>query len=146
MVTFEKTTVIDRAQEELFAFVADPANAHKWQSVVKSKQWTSGGPPGVGATQRVDARWLGLSVESTNEYTVWDPPNQARFKTSRGPLHIEEGMRLATEGKGTRLTWEMRIEGGGIFQLLEGLLKKQAEQTMVRDLEELKLLLEAGER
>lgn len=146
MFTVQKTAVINRPQQEVFAFVSDPANASKWQSVIKSKEWTTTEPPHVGSTQRATARWLGLDIDSTQQYMVWDPPRQTRFKTSRGPLRIEEGMGFAPEGNSTKLTWEMQVESSGIFKLLGGSLKRQAEKTMTADLQALKRLLEMSDQ
>jgi carbon monoxide dehydrogenase subunit G len=144
MFVIEETIVINRPHDAVFAFVSDPANAHQWQSVVSSKQWTSADPPGVGSQQRVDARWLGLNVESTNEYSVWDPPNEVRFTTSNGPFRIEEGIKLEPEGNSTKLTWDMRLESRGLFRLAEGFFKGQAIKTTASDLKTLKRILEQG--
>ena len=144
MFTIEKTIVINRPEQEVFDFASNPANAHKWQSNLKSKKWTSEGPHGVDSTQRVVARFLGRDMEATNEYTVWDPPNQNNFKTIDSPIPIEEGMRFDPNGNSTKVTWRMQLETGGFFKLVEGLLKKQAESQSVTNLEALKLLLEAG--
>jgi carbon monoxide dehydrogenase subunit G len=144
MVTVEKTIVINRSQQEVFDFASNPANAPKWQSVIISKSWTSEDPPGVGSKQHVVARWLGREIETTNEFTIWEPPDQNRFKTSSGPFRLEEGMRFEPQGNSTRLTWDMQVEGRGIFKLVEGLLKNQAEKTAVTDLEALKLIVESG--
>ena len=142
MFTVEKTISINRPKQDVFDYASDPANAHKWQSVVKSKQWTSEDPPGVGSTQRFVSRFMGLNLKGTNEYTVWDPPNQYSFKTIDSPLPIEEGMRFESEGNSTKVTRHIQVEAGGVFKLLEGLLKKQAESQPETDLKVLKFLLE----
>lgn len=144
MFTVERTIVIDRPQQEVFDFASDPAHAHEWLKVVKSKNWASEGPHGVGSTQRVVARFMGRDMEATNHYTVWDPPNQNVFKTLDSPLRIEEGMRFEPIGNSTKVTWSLHLETDGIFRLLEGLLKRQAESQSVPNLEALKRLLEAG--
>ena len=143
MFIVEKTIVINRPQQEVFDFAANPANAHKWQSVIKSKMWASEEPHGVGSIQHVISRFMGLNLKVTNEYTIWAPPNQNSFKTINSPLPIEEGMRFEPQGNSTKVTWRMRLEAGGVFKLVEGLLKKQTEKTFVSDLEALKHLLEA---
>jgi carbon monoxide dehydrogenase subunit G len=144
MFTIEKTIVINRPQKDVFDFASNPANTHKWQSVVKSKKWISEEPHGVGSTQRFVSRFMGLNLKGTNEYTVWDPPNQYSFKTIDSPLPIEEGMRFESEGNSTKVTWRMQVEAGGVFKLLEGLLKKQAENQPETDLKALKFILEEG--
>ena len=116
MFTIERTIVINRPQQEVFDFASDPAHAHKWLKVVKSKNWTSEGSHGVGSTQRVVARFMGRDMEATNEYTVWDPRNQNVFKTLNSPLQIEEGMRFEPIGSSTKVTWSMHVETNGLFR------------------------------
>lgn len=142
MFTIERTIIINRPQQEVFDFASDPAHAHKWLKVVKSKNWSSESPHGVGSTQRVVARYMGRDMEATNEYTVWDPPNQNVFKTVNSPLQIEEGMKFEPTGNSTKVTWSMRLETNGIFRFFEGLFKRQAESQAVTNMETLKLLLE----
>jgi carbon monoxide dehydrogenase subunit G len=144
MFTIEKSIVINRPQQDVFDFASDPAHAHKWLKVVKSKEWISAGPNGVGSTQRVVARYMGRNMEATNEYTVWDPPNQNVFKTLNSPLRIEEGLKFEPIGSSTKVTWSMHLETNGIFRLFEGLFKRQAESQAVTNLEGLKRLLEAS--
>jgi carbon monoxide dehydrogenase subunit G len=143
MVTVKKTIVINRSLQEVFDFASNPANAPKWQSGIKSKRWTSKAPPGVGSTQHVVARWLGRDIETINEYTIWDPPNGYRFKTSNGPMRLEEGLHFEQEAEGTRVNFALQIEARGIFKLAEGLIKNQAEKTSPTYLQALKRLLEA---
>ena len=144
MFTLKKTIVINRPKKEVFDFVSDPANAHKWQSVVKSKEWISEDPHGVGSTQQFVSRFMGLKIKGINEFTVWDPPNQYSFKTINNPITIEEGMRLESEGTSTKVTWNMQVDAGGIFKLMEGFLMKQGESQPETDLKTLKILLEEG--
>ena len=144
MLVLEKTIVINCPQKEVFDFVSDPANAHKWQSVVKSKEWISEDPHGVGSTQQFVSRFMGLNINGINEITVWDPPNQYSFKTINNPIKIEEGMKFESEGNSTKLTWHMQVNAGGIFKLMEGFLKKQGESQPETDLKTLKILLEEG--
>jgi uncharacterized membrane protein len=144
MITLETTILIKRPQQEIFDYVADPANAHKWQSQFLSIEWTSEGPHGVGSTQRSLTRFLGRDIEATSQFTVWDPPNQQRFKVVDGPLKLEGGMKFEPQGHSTKVTMEGQMDANGFFKLAERLLKKQIERQFATNLEALKLLLEEG--
>lgn len=117
MFTIEKKIIINCPQQEVFDFASNPAKAHQWQSVIKSKEWTSAGPHGVGSTQRVVSRYMGLNLKVTNEYTLWDPPNQCSFKTIDSPLPVEEGMRFEPQGNSTKVIRRMQLETSGVFKL-----------------------------
>ncbi|HEY5669446.1 MAG TPA: SRPBCC family protein [Anaerolineales bacterium] len=144
MFTIEKSIFINRPQQEVFDYVSDAANVHKWQSQMISAEWSSEGPHGIGSTQRAVARFLGRSIEATSEITTWDPPNHHGFKVVSGPFPLEGGMKFVSEGNGTKVTMDGQLEVGGFFKLAEGLVRKQLESQFVTNLEALKLLLEAG--
>jgi carbon monoxide dehydrogenase subunit G len=146
MIRAEKTIVINRPQQKVFDFASDPANAHKWLKIIKSKQWTSEAPHGVGSTHHVVSHYMGRDMQVTNKFTSWDPPKQYSFKTIDGPvpIEIEEGMKFEPNVNGTKVIWWIQVKTVGIFKLMEGMFKKQAENNAVTDLETLKHLLEAG--
>ena len=143
MFAIEKSLVINRPQQEVFDYTANPANAHKWQSQVLSLEWSSNGQHGVGSTQRATARFLGRDIETNSEITIWDPPNQHGFKSVGGPIPIEGGMKFEPEGNGTKVTMGGQLDVSGFFKLAEGLVKRQLESQFVTNLEALKLLLES---
>lgn len=142
MITFENSILINRSQKEIFDYVANPANAHKWQSQMLSVEWTSEGPPGVGSRQRAVSRFLGRDIEVISEFTVWDPPHQHVFKIVDGPIQLEGGMKFEAIETGTTVTMSGQSDLSGVFRLAEGLIKKQMERQFDTNLEALKLLLE----
>ena len=144
MITFERAIIINRPPQEIFDYVADPANANKWQSQMVSVEWTSEGPPGVGSRQRAVSRFLGRDIDVISEFTVWDPPNQHSFKVVDGPFQVEATMKFEAEESGTKVTMSGQSELSAFFRLAEGLIKKQMERQFDTNLEALKLLLEEG--
>ena len=142
MITFENSIFINRPSQEIFDFVANPANAHKWQSQMLSVEWISEGPPGVGSRQRGVSRFLGRDIEVISEFTVWDPPRQHVFKIVDGPIQLEGGMKFEAKENGTTVTMSGQSDLSGVFRLAEGLIKKQMERQFDTNLEALKLLLE----
>jgi len=142
MITFENSIFINRSQQEIFDYVADPANANKWQSQMVSVEWISEGLPGVGSRQRGLSRFLGRDIEVISEFTVWDPPHQHVFKIVDGPIQLEGGMRFEAQENGTTVTMSGQSDLSGVFKLAEGLIKKQMERQFDTNLEALKILLE----
>jgi len=142
MITFENTININRSPQEIFDYVADPVNAHKWQSQMVSVEWTSEGPPGVGSRQRAVSRFLGRDIEVISEFTVWEPPHRHSFKIIDGPFRVEGTMKFAAEENGTKVTMAGQSELSAIFKLAEGLIKKKMETQFDTNLADLKLLME----
>jgi carbon monoxide dehydrogenase subunit G len=144
MFTFEKSIFINRPPQEVFDYITNPDNDSNWRSTAVSAEWTSDGPVGVGSTQRTVGKFLGRKIDSTNEVTVWDPPNQFAFKSVGGSIPLEISQKLVAKDNGTQLTIDAQAELGGFFKLAEGLVGKQAEKQMDTDFNALKLVLEAG--
>lgn len=142
MITFENSIFINRPPQTIFDYVADPANAHKWQSQMVAVEWISEGPPSVGSRQRGLSRFLGRDIEVISEFTVWDPPHQHVFKIVDGPIQLEGGMRFEAQENGTTVTMSGQSDLSGVFKLAEGLIKKQMERQFDTNLEALKILME----
>ena len=144
MFTFEKSIFINRPPQEVFDYITNPDNDSNWRSTAVSAEWTSDGPVGVGSTQRTVGKFLGRKIDSTNEVTVWDPPNQFAFKSVGGSIPLAISQKLAAKENGTQLTISLEAELAGFFKMAEGLVGKQAEKQVDTDFNALKLVLEAG--
>ena len=144
MYMFEKSIFINRPPQDVFDYITNPDNDSNWRSTAVSAEWTSDGPVGVGSTQRTVGKFLGRKIDSTNEVTVWDPPNQFSFKSVGGSIPLELSQKLVAKDNGTQLTINAQAELAGFFKLAEGLVGKQAEKQMDTDFNALKLVLEAG--
>jgi carbon monoxide dehydrogenase subunit G len=144
MYKFESSIYIDRPQEEVFDYYADPANQPKWQSGVESAEWISEGPHGVGSKMKTVTNFLGRKIEAELEITRWDPPREMGFKALGGPIPFESTTILEAQGDGTLVTQRTQGEFSGFFKLAEGLVGKQAERTFEASNNALKLLLESS--
>lgn len=144
MIEFSKTFHIDRPQQEVFDFMADPANDVKWRDSAVSAEWLSEGPIQVGSKLKSVDKLMGREIESTSEVTAFDPPHKLGQKTIGGPMPFEFTMTLEPEDGGTKLTMDGKAEVGGFFKLAEGLVRKQLEKQIETDFEGLKKLLEQG--
>lgn len=144
MYKIEKSISINRAQQEVFDYVTDPAESAEWQSGIISSEWTSDDPPGVGSTIRTSARYLGRKIDTEVEITEWDRPNRVSFKTVSGPVPAEFTQTFEAQDDGTLLSFTAQAEFGGFFKLAEGLAGRQLEKQAENDLSTLKLMLEEG--
>ena len=145
MYQFEKSVFINRPIEEVFEFLTNPANDLKWRDSAVSGEWATDGPIGVGATQHSVDKLLGREIESKAEVTVWDPPNKFGLKTLGGPMPFEYIQKFKSEEGGTQITFSGQAEIGGFFKLAEGLVGKQFEKQIDKDLNGLKQYLESGQ-
>jgi carbon monoxide dehydrogenase subunit G len=145
MYKFEHSVYISRPQQEVFDFLTNPANDTKWRESAISGEWTSDGPIGVGSTQHTVDKLLGREIESTLEVTAWDPPRKVGIKTVGGPMPYEATQTFESMEGGTQLTFSGHAEIGGFFKLAEGLVGKQLEKQIDKDLNSLKQYMEGDE-
>lgn len=145
MVTYEKIIFINRPQQEVWDFVSNPANHSKYSNIAESAEWISEGPPSVGSIYRGVGKALGRKIESTNEITIWDPPNQYGYKSISGSIPFETTYTFESRENGTQLSVRAQLEIGGFFKIAEGLAGRQAKKQIDADFEALKQHLEAGQ-
>ena len=74
MVTFEFELTIDRPPEEVFDYLEDPQKVVQWQAWAVEVVQESEGPRGAGTRFRDVRKFLGRRIESTVEFTEYDPP------------------------------------------------------------------------
>lgn len=130
---------IDRPLEEVWDFVADPANNAQWQSGVELSDQSLAGPIKVGTRVRIVRRFMGQKIE-----VVFEPNTQFSFKSLSGPLPISGSIAMAATDSGTEVTYHATGEAAGVLGLgetiISGLVNKQVEE----DLKALKKLLQSG--
>lgn len=144
MISFTKSYHIERPQQEVFDFMADPANDTKWRDSAVSAEWDSEGPIKVGSRLKSVDRMMGRNIESSSEVTAYDPPHKYAQKTLGGPVPFEFTITLEPDGTGTKVTMAGQAEVGGFFKLAEGLVGKQFEKQIDTDFQGLKRVLEGG--
>jgi len=142
MPSAERTIVIDRPPDQVFAFFADPANDKAWRPHVK--EIAARGPAGVGATiQQVVEGPGGRGLAADLEITAFDPPTRYAFRVIAGPARPIGEFRFAPSGTGTAVAFSLRADLG----FLKGLVLGRPVQTSMNGemaaLDRAKALIEA---
>lgn len=141
MLNLEKSIIINRSAEEVFAFVANSENRPKWVPVMEVQK-TSAGPIGIGTTFRNVVKMMGRPWESLLEVVEYLPNKHYTFKTT-WPFPCQLHHILAPVAGGTQVT--LRLEGqlGGFYKLVEPFMVRTSQRQMGIDLVALKNCLEA---
>jgi carbon monoxide dehydrogenase subunit G len=143
MVNMEVSVVINRPLEEVFAELADLENNKKWRSGTIEAEKTSVGPIGVGTTYRMVNGTFGQRMEGEAEVTEFE--SNRRFVTkNRSGVAIETERIFEPAEGGTRVTFTVKAELAGFFQLAEPLVAGIGKRRLESDLADLKDLMEAG--
>jgi carbon monoxide dehydrogenase subunit G len=112
----ETSLPIDRA----FAFVADFANAERWDPGVASsaRVGPATGRPAEGTSYRLGIRMAGRVAPMTYTVTRWDPPNQVVLTGSGSGVDAVDDIRFSATANGTRIDYTADIRLRGLLRLL----------------------------
>jgi uncharacterized protein YndB with AHSA1/START domain len=141
MPAAQRSIVINRSIDEVFAFVADGANATRWRSGVLDTAHASGHGVGEVWTQGVKGPG-GRRIAADYEITAVDPPRSLAFRAIAGPVRPTGEYRLATENGGTRLSFSLQAELSGLKKLLMGGAVQSTMDAEMAALDRLKAVLE----
>ena len=145
MAPIVSTIEIDRAPEEVFAYVTDPARLAEWQESVVSTRVEGAGPPSVGMKVSVTRRIGPLERAMTAELAELTPPSRWAVRGVDGPVrgNVQGTIAPLDEGTRSRVTLELELVGYGIGKLLVSLVARtQARKELPTNLRNLKERLE----
>jgi uncharacterized membrane protein len=145
MLTVEKSIVIGRHAEDVFAYVSDQTNAPRWQRGLLEVRRTTDGPIGVGTRHTFVRTFMGRRMEGSNEYTRWEPNKLVAFEATSGAVGLEASYIVEPIGTdGARLTSRLEMRAPGLLRVAEPLVSATLRRDINANLSTLKSLLEAG--
>ena len=134
---------ISRPVNEVFAFIADGLNGPKWRSGITDIALVSGS--GVGATYKQGVKGPGgRRVDADYRVTAYEPNSRLAFEAIAGPVRPTGEYILEPVAGGTRLTFVLHAELGGIKRLLMSGAVQKTMDAEVEATEKLKSLLESS--
>jgi uncharacterized membrane protein len=143
MLNIEKSIVINRPVEEVFAFVSPGENWSQWATELVETKKTSEGPLGVGTTYTHVAQMLGRRIENGYEVTEYEPNKKVSMKSTSGPIPAETSLTVESVEGGTKLALTVAAEIAGVFKLAEPLVARIMGRQQDANFANLKDLLEA---
>jgi uncharacterized protein YndB with AHSA1/START domain len=147
MAPITATADIDRAPDDVFGYITDPARFSEWQRGVTGGHMAGDGPPAVGG-KCLTTRRIGFAERSaTSEVTHVSPPRTWGVRGVDGPIRATVNVTVdpLDEGRRSRLTINVDFEGHGIGKLLVPLgVRRQARAEMPANLRAAKERLETG--
>ena len=141
----KQNVFINRAAEEIFAYMSDIENMVDWSSVIISTRKISPGEMHVGATVQHTIRFLGKWLDITFEIVEYEPSRYLTLKSISGvaPCLFSYQFEPA-EGGGTIVSQGTIIHfTGAILDLTESVVTNVVRRQLEHDLLTLKDILEA---
>jgi len=116
MPSAQRTIVIDRPPDQVFAFFTDPTRDQSWRPHVK--EIAPDGPPGKGAKiHQVVEGPMGRGIAADIEVTAYEPPTRYAFQVVAGPARPKGEFRFTPSGAGTEVSFSLSAELGGLKKL-----------------------------
>ncbi len=142
-----ESVVIERPQEEVFAYVTDPHNLPERAEVIREVRRETHGPPKEGEryTVALDVGFLGRRWEHSFEVSAYEPPRRYSDRRNIGGPFQDEHTYTFEEagGGGTRLSLAMEAHPGGFFRTFGPLLEQAIQHQVRKELGTLKDKVEA---
>jgi hypothetical protein len=108
-VHFSDAFSVARPPQDVFAFMVDPANLAKWQTIKTSVTPVTDGPPRLGYRLREGNRVGPRRWEQLVEFTEFEPGAAFAVRVVEGPPSRGRWV-LRPEGAGTRVSCEVELE------------------------------------
>ena len=134
---------IARPVGEVFAFVADSLNASSWRPGVLDIAHVSG--DGVGATYKQGVKGPGgRRIDADYRITEYEPNRRLSFVAIAGPVRPSGTYVFEEVPNGTRVSFSLQADLGGIKGLLMGGAVQKTMDSEVAATERLRSILESG--
>jgi uncharacterized membrane protein len=144
MTRVERSIIIDRPVEEVFAFTHDLSNNALWQTTLVEIEPLFEGPIREGAQWREVRRFIGKRIETVLELTEYEPTTGSAVKLVSGPVPLSGTYGFEAVNGGTRFTVTGELDAHGFFRLAEPVFSRITARELESNLGHLKDLLEAG--
>ncbi|MEO8293070.1 MAG: SRPBCC family protein [Actinomycetota bacterium] len=114
--------------EEVFAFVADFANAERWDPTVQRSERV-GGPDGVGANYALTIRFHGRDLRMTYTVVGSEPPRRVVLAGTSSTVNALDDISLeVTPSGGTRVIYRADLSMRHVLRVLEPRLRARFEE------------------
>ena len=135
--------VIDRPRDEVAEYAANPSNTPKWYVNIKSVEWKTPPPLGIGSRLAFVARFLGRLLAYTYEIVEFVPRERLVMHTSEGPFSMETTYTWEPVGASrTRMTLRNRGEPKGFSKFIAPFMAAAMRRANRKDIALLKTLIE----
>ena len=144
MINLDLGVLIDKPIGDVFAFVGNPNNMSKWNTVIVSLEQITPGDVGLGTKFKSTGEMMGRRIEGEMQVTAYEPDTKCGFQMNAGPMQVNLMLMFKTVGTGTKISLNAQGNPAGVFKLAEGVMAGRVKSMMEENLARLKSALEKG--
>ncbi len=124
MAKLHEVVEVNRPPAEAFEFLADFANAERWDpGTVRSVRTGGGGPVGVGSTFDLTVRFRGRTMPIRYRIERHEPSRLVVLTGTGERIEARDAIRFEPAGRGARITYDAELRLTGLARLVEPLLR-----------------------
>jgi ligand-binding SRPBCC domain-containing protein len=142
-VRLEKSIIIQRPLETVFAFVTDMSNVTRWTPALTIRQITEG-PIRIGSQFAQDVEIMGKRYEIITQVTAYEPNKLFGFKAITGPFPLENTFTFTPVEAGTQVSVIGTGEPGSLLKMAGPLLSNMIKKRVDTQANLLKQILETS--
>jgi uncharacterized protein YndB with AHSA1/START domain len=147
----EKSIIINRSPEDVFAFLSARKNDRLWMATVLESEWLepaaqdADAPMAIGRRGRMVMKNMGRRAEYVDEVTEYEPGRRIAHRTVEGPIQLNTACLTEPAGDGCRATVLAETDnfaGGPLGKLVTPIFAGFVRRGFRADLTRLKDILE----
>ena len=142
MVDVQVETFIARPPADVAAYAGDPSNAPEWYANIRSVQWQTDPPVGVGSEMDFIAQFLGRRLTYTYRVVDLVAGERLVMETAEGPFPMRTTYTWEPVDGGTRMTLRNTGTPNGFGRISAPLMAVAMRRATTKDLARLKSILE----
>lgn len=141
-VDVEVETIIERPLAEVAAYAGDPGNAPEWYSNIRSVDWRTPPPVGVGSEMDFVATFMGRRLAYTYRVVELVDGERLVMETAQRPFPMRTTYTWESVAGGTRMTLRNTGQPSGFGKVGAPLMAAAMKRATTQDLARLKSILE----
>ena len=143
MLTYQSEVVVDRPPDTVFRYLVEPERQTLWSDVPMRP--LTDGPLGSGSRMEVTFGMGPMKAIVGLEFTAVEPGRRLAWRSFSGPIQWDGEYRLTPSAGGTAISQDGQLVFTGLWRLVEPLAGAEIKSGETKELERLKVVVEAGE-
>ena len=141
MIEFQGSITVERSPDDVFAFVADPANRPKYQHNVAGSRVVGDGPVRAGSAFEEVLKLGPWKLRTAGEVIAYEAPRRCVIAARNGMIDYRGEFAVEDAPGGTRLTISGRAELVGWRRILQPMLRAECGRNLRQELERIREIL-----
>jgi carbon monoxide dehydrogenase subunit G len=141
MIEFKGNIAVERSPDDVFAFVADPANRPQYQHNVAGSRVVGAGPVRAGSAFEEVLKLGPWKLRTAGEIVAYEAPRRCVIAARNGMMTYRGEFAVEHAPGGARLTISGRAELVGWRRILQPMLRAECGRNLRQELERIREIL-----